>query len=227
MSDPGANAESTERHLSLPALAEALRGLLGPGIGVGVTDPTAPGGALWDAETPAIARAVAKRRLEFTAGRVAARAAMADLGLPPAAIPMGEDRAPVWPAGLTGSITHCRTACIAAVAPLGAMRSIGLDIEEATPLAPDLWDTVLTPDERTWLAARPEADRGLLAKRIFSAKEAFYKAQYPLSGRVLGFGEVEVLPELETFEAHHSGSVAHGRMLATDGLILGLIALPG
>ena len=87
MSDPGANSESTEYHLALVALADALRGLLGPGIGVGVTDPIAPEGALWDTEKPAVARAVPKRRLEFTAGRVAARAAMADLGLPAAAVP--------------------------------------------------------------------------------------------------------------------------------------------
>ena len=211
MTGLGAHSVSPERPLDLAALADTLRSLLGPGIGVGVTDPTAPGGTLLDTETPTIARAVAKRRLEFTAGRIAARAAMADLGLPPAPVPMGPDRAPIWPEGLTGSIAHCATACIAAVTPLSAVRSIGLDIEEATPLAPDLWDTICTPVERTWLATRPEADRGLQAKRIFSAKEALYKAQYPLTRRLLEFREVEVFHESGAFRGqfarNHSPSL--------------------
>ena len=221
----GALLASPESPPDLAALGQALRGLLGPGIGVGVTDPTAPTGALWPEEEPAIARMVDKRRLEFTAGRMAARAAMADLGLPPAPVPMAPGRAPIWPAGLTGSIAHSATACIAAVAPLGDIRSIGLDIEDATPLAPDLWDTVLTPGELRWLKAQPTADQGLLAKRIFSAKEAFYKAQYPLTGRVLGFEEVEVSLNSEGFQVLYSGSVVQGRFLATDGLILGLVRL--
>ncbi len=209
----------------LAALGQALRGLLGPGIGIGVADPAAPEGVLWPQEESATARMVDKRRREFTAGRTAARAAMADLGLPPAPVPMCPDRAPLWPEGLTGSIAHCTTACIAAVAPLDQVRSIGLDIEEATPLAPDLWDTVLTPGERSWLDTCPPNDRGLLAKRIFSAKEAVYKAQYPLTGVVLGFEDVEISSGSETFQAHFSGSVAQGRLLATDGLILSLVRL--
>lgn len=210
----------------LAALASALRGLLGPGIGIGVADPAAPGGMLWPQEVPATVRMVDKRRREFTAGRTAARAAMADLGLPPAPVPMAPDRAPLWPEGLTGSIAHCATACIAAVAPLDQLRSIGIDIEEATPLAPDLWDTVLTPGERSWLDTCPPNDRGLLAKRIFSAKEAVYKAQYPLTGRVIDFQEVQIAPESQGFRSTLSGQPVRGRTGLTEGLILNLLTLP-
>ncbi len=210
----------------LAALGQALRGLLGPGIGIGVANPAAPGGMLWPQEVPATVRMVDKRRREFTAGRTAARAAMADLGLPPAPVPMAPDRAPLWPEGLTGSIAHCATACIAAVAPLDQVRSIGLDIEEATPLAPDLWDTVLTLGERNWLQTQPAADRGLLAKRIFSAKEAVYKAQYPLTGAMIDFQEVEIEPESEGFRSTLSGQPVRGRTGLTDGLILSLLTLP-
>ncbi len=177
----------------LTTLAASLRDMLGPGIGVGVSDPKAPDGTLWPAEEAAIARAVPKRVLEFTAGRTAARAAMADIGHDPCPIPMAPDRAPIWPDTLIGSIAHCDSACIAAVAPADQFRALGIDIEAATPLADDLWDTICAPSERSWLNSQPSDQRGLLAKVIFSAKESVYKAQYPLTGTLIGFEAVEIL----------------------------------
>jgi 4'-phosphopantetheinyl transferase EntD len=38
------------------------------------------------------------------------------LGLPERPIPMGRDRAPVWPEGVVGSISHSDAFCLAAVA---------------------------------------------------------------------------------------------------------------
>jgi 4'-phosphopantetheinyl transferase EntD len=207
----------------LNALSDALRGVLGPGFGVGVTDPRVASDPLWDEERPAIARAVPKRILEFTAGRTAARAAMADIGLAPAAIPMGHDRAPIWPDGIIGSIAHCDTACIAAVAHTSTAQSVGLDIEEATPLTTDLWDTVCTPSELAWLATQPEDQQSLLVKRIFVAKEAVYKAQYPFTKRMIGFKDVEVALSNASFIAHLNEETAKGQMITTPNLILGCL----
>lgn len=196
----------------------ALRDMLGPDVGVAVTDPKAPKGPLWPEEVPAIARAIPKRQDEFTAGRDAARAAMRDLGAAPTAIPQGPDRAPIWPAGLTGSIAHCDHICIAAVAHIKDCASLGLDIEPATPLAADLIPTVCTVDETKWLEA--QANPGLAAKMIFCAKEAVYKAQYPLSRSLIGFDAVEIAfspkqtlfsaiidPELARINAPISGKI--------------------
>ncbi|MBN1173619.1 MAG: 4'-phosphopantetheinyl transferase, partial [Micromonosporaceae bacterium] len=58
-------------------------------------------------EAPLVARAVPRRRAEFTTGRHCARLALASLGVEPAAILAGPDRAPRWPAGIVGTITHC------------------------------------------------------------------------------------------------------------------------
>ncbi len=182
----------------LAALTEALRGLLGPGVGVAATDPTAAAGALYPGEDAAVTRAVPRRRLEFAAGRQAARLAMADIGLPPAPVPQGPDRAPVWPEGLVGSIAHCSTACIAAVAPRTHLRAIGIDIEDATPLEAELEGTICTRSERAWLDRQPARDRALLAKLIFSAKEAVYKARYPLTGEMIGFDAVEITASTST-----------------------------
>jgi 4'-phosphopantetheinyl transferase EntD len=144
--------------------------------------------------------AVAKRRREFAAGRDAAHQAMALLGAPVQAIPVAENRAPVWPAGLVGSISHTRSCAMAVVAHTGDMtagniRGLGLDVEEDKPLADDLWPAICSPGEQDWLRAQPNP--GQLAKLVFSAKEAAYKCQFTLSARYYGFDGMELSIDLE------------------------------
>ncbi|HEV8035173.1 4'-phosphopantetheinyl transferase family protein [Yoonia sp.] len=199
----------------------ALRQMLGPHAGIGVTDP-AQDAALWDEEAAAVARAVPKRRTEFAAGRSAARAAMAEIGFAPAAIPQGRDRAPIWPVGLSGSIAHCDTCCVSVVALQEHYAVLGVDVEPATPLAPDLVAVICTPAERAWLAG--ESDPGLASKMIFSAKEAVYKAQYPLTGKVIGFDAVTLDMTDDTFHVVGDPTLANlkGAILIEGGLILSL-----
>lgn len=176
------------------ALALALRRVLPDGLAIGWADPRladprladlGQAAPVWPGEAIA---AVPKRRTEFAAGRMAARAAMAELGLDAAAIPMAADRAPVWPDGVTGSISHSASACLAIVGRSADWRGIGLDIEPATPLPQDLWPAVLAQDERAALGENP----GLRAKLIFTAKEAAYKAQYPQSRALFGFETLRI-----------------------------------
>ncbi|MFX0540191.1 4'-phosphopantetheinyl transferase family protein [Roseovarius sp. S4756] len=204
--------------------AQALRALFSPEVAVALSDPRAPQPAPWPAEAPAIARAAPARAREFAAGRAAARDAMIQLGRAPAAVASGADRAPIWPEGLTGSISHTTDRCIAALAPCDRVRAIGTDIEDASPLAPDLIPEICTLAERAWLACQPEAARGILAKLIFSAKECAYKCQYPLTGLLLDFDTFEITPDLDTgqFEATLSrpvGTLAAGTCLAGRFLI--------
>jgi 4'-phosphopantetheinyl transferase EntD len=58
-------------------------------------------------EADLVADAVEKRRREFVTTRRCARQALAQLGVPPVPIRPGPGRAPVWPAGVVGSLTHC------------------------------------------------------------------------------------------------------------------------
>lgn len=146
---------------------------------------------LFAQERAAIKNAVAKRQAEFSAGRAAARAGLELLGLVPGPIAVGPDRAPVWPDGFSGSISHCRDAAIAVVCSASpTIGHIGVDVELAGALEPDLWQTICTPRERGALGGL--ADPGERVKLIFSIKEAVYKAQYPLTGRLLDFQDVEV-----------------------------------
>lgn len=189
------NAEAAETVLPM--------GLFPAGVAVAFSDPRADAPEVWPCEAPAIARASPRRRAEFAAGRAAARAAMTRLGACPAPVPSGADRAPIWPAGLTGSLSHNETLCIAAIAPSDTFRALGVDVEEDAGLPEDLIPAICTLAERAWLSSQPEQMRGWLARLIFSAKECAYKCQYGISGQIFDFDTLDITPDLDTgqFEA--------------------------
>ncbi len=178
-------------------MPSAVASLFTGSVGVGIADPRQPAGLLYPEEEPAIARAVPKRRLEFTAGRVAARAALAELGCAPCALPANPDRVPHWPKGFAGCITHCDDLCLAVASSEAC--GIGVDLEPATDLPADLWPEILLPGE----LARVKAARqpAVSARMVFCAKEAAFKAQYPLTGAMFGFHDMEILDEGVDFSA--------------------------
>ncbi len=122
---------------------------------------------------------------------------MEQLGIQDAIIPIGEDRAPVWPEGIVGSISHCDSLTGAIVAKSSDHISLGLDIEEIGRVTPDLWDLVFTENEKNYLSGLSDEDILIQSTAIFSIKEAFYKFQHPLTKTFLDFLDVEVaLPGL-------------------------------
>lgn len=127
--------------------------------------------ALWPVELPALTRARAARRADFVAGRIAARAAMVRMGHPTGPIPQGPDRAPVWPEGIRGSITHAGGVAIAVVGRARDWAGLGLDLERDAPLDPEAATAILRPDETR---ADPLA--------AFSAKEARSRRSSPRPG---------------------------------------------
>lgn len=153
-------------------------------------DATAP---LLPEEDASLARAVPHRKLEFAAGRLCARQVMAQLGYPPAPVLQGADRAPIWPAGLVGSIAHCETWCAVAVGRVAdGYSSIGIDIEPAAAISDDLVEAICLPEELAWIETQPSDQRGVLGRLFFSAKECAYKCQYPLTGVVFDFSAIRI-----------------------------------
>lgn len=187
---------------------------------------------LFPEEEAVIARAVDKRRREFTTARACARKALAELGLPPVPIVPGERGAPGWPDGVVGSMTHCDGYRAAAVAPADRVRTVGLDAEPNGPLPDGVLDAIATPAEIAWLAGTGGDGSGVCWDRlIFSAKESIYKAWFPLTRRWLDFGEAVVTPDPRagTFSARLlvPGPVVDGvrlagfsgRWIVADGLV--------
>ncbi|WP_456846977.1 4'-phosphopantetheinyl transferase family protein [Cellulomonas sp. P5_C6] len=184
---------------------------------------------LFPEEEPGVANAVPARRAEYAAVRDCARTALRRLGLDDVAVPAGPDRAPVWPDGIVGSMTHCDGYRAAAVATARSWRGIGIDAETRAPLPPEVLELVLNPAER---AALERTDPALCLDRVaFSAKESVYKVWYPLTRSWLGFEDVHVRLGDGTFVAHLVPSglgtrVVHGRWAADEGLVVTAVALP-
>lgn len=149
-----------------------------------------PGLAPLPEEEPLVARSVAKRRNEFVTARYCARLALEELGQPPVPILKGEKGEPCWPAGIVGSLTHCAGFRGAVVGRDTDVRSVGIDAEPHDVLPNGVLDAVSLPAERVELADLPSElhwDRIL-----FCAKEATYKAWFPLTKRWLGFEDAHI-----------------------------------
>lgn len=179
-------------------LEAALTGALAvPGLALAVTPIAAmtdTDSQLWPEERATLSAAVPKRRREFAAGRVAARRALAALGATATAIPVGDGRAPHWPAGFCGSIAHDAEQALAITGTTGLWRSVGVDLEPDGALPDDVVATILTEAECALLASWPDAGRA--ARRVFAAKEAIFKALFPVTGAFASFqaAAFDVLP---------------------------------
>ncbi|MBA4264261.1 MAG: phosphopantetheinyl transferase [Comamonadaceae bacterium] len=229
-----ATAESSH---SLITLRQRLAERLGKGFGVACSGVDGDPQRLYPEEFEAVRKAVPRRQREFSAGRQAARQAMMDIGWSPMAIPSAADRSPVWPEGLVGSISHTRQWCVAVVCPTHLVRGIGIDMEHDQPMGPELWDTICTPEEHAWVATQAASLQGLWVTRLFSAKEAYFKWQYPQTGQMLEFQDVQVVINTQTMSFDiHPASVkrtrmrAHrrpGQFLVSDEHLLAWVVEPG
>ncbi len=151
-----------------------------------------------------------KRLRSFMAGRLCAEEAIrrrralseplhesGPVGQLETSIGMGQSGAPVWPLiggqRLVGSITHSDRWAVAVVCPSTSIRCIGIDCEEsmdAQSHAAVLQLCFTHEEHRRFPVLSTDAT---LASVVFSAKEALYKAVWPILGRYVDFKEVQVL----------------------------------
>ncbi len=148
--------------------------------------------SLYPEEMYCISNAANKRKSEFTAGRVCARNALKKLGYTDFPLLMGEDRAPQWPEDISGSIAHTSEYCGVAVARKKDFPSLGFDMELIDRLGKHLWPQIFTSREQSWIQTLPSDQQDRSATLLFSAKECFYKYQYPLTKLWVGFEDVEI-----------------------------------
>lgn len=185
-----------------------------------------------------IQRSVTKRQAEFLAGRLCARSALQQLeGLDfiPA---IGEDRAPVWPSHISGSITHSTGHAAAIVGHKAQWRGLGMDLENLLPLerAERLAGEILTPDEMQRMATGPREQVAQLVTLTFSAKESLFKALYPIVQKRFYFEHAEVvewsdsgflrlrlLMDLSSEWCY--GKELEGQFAVDDGQLLSLVAI--
>jgi 4'-phosphopantetheinyl transferase EntD len=133
-----------------------------------------------------------ERLRELETGRAYAKRALAMISVYGADLPIGTNRAPLWPPGIVGSITHVTGRAgghiAAAVSRTGLVNAIGIDAENENGLHPRIWDHVLTARELDHILALPPNVRAIEAQIVWCAKEAVKKAD----GRPIEPTEVEI-----------------------------------
>ncbi|MCE0488163.1 4'-phosphopantetheinyl transferase family protein [Ornithinimicrobium sediminis] len=158
-------------------VSSGLRALLSPSVAAYEVSllPSDP--------TPAV-----RREAEFRAGRAAAAAALADIGVD-GQVGRGTDRRPLWPSGVVGSISHCGHLAVAVAAPGTAFRALGVDVEDLGDVDDEVRAVVLTPTEQAALEA---TGGSALLGIVFSVKESAYKCWSPLLDVTLDWADIEV-----------------------------------
>lgn len=167
---------------------------------------------LFDVEQEYVKAATTARRREFASGRGLLR----ELIGAEIAIPAGQNRAPILPAGFCGSLAHDDRFVVAAVGRQQDYRSVGVDIEPVRPLDREIARLILRPEEL-----------GLDAHLAFTLKEAAYKAWSGLGGRILEHHEVRVSISGSRFQAEvlTTGTVLGGAFTMAAERWLALVVL--
>lgn len=145
-----------------------------------------------------ISRSSKKRQREFVAGRYCASRALQSAGHElDAELSIGENKLPNWPSGWTGSISHCKTVTIAIAGQTSLHSSLGVDVEEwmDTQVAKNVQSEIGLPSE---IALFQDLSPHHALTLLFSAKEALYKALYPLVRQFFDFKAVQAISVTES-----------------------------
>ena len=139
-------------------------------------------------------KSVIKRRAEYLAGRYCALNALSEIGIKNYQIQTGEHRAPIWPDGILGSISHNDNFAIAAISKRHNLCGIGVDVEEvmSTVTVNNVMSQILNKEEELLISTLDPENIEKWFTAFFSAKESFFKAAYSEVKSYFGFDAVTI-----------------------------------
>lgn len=166
-----------------------------------LADPELPA---FPAELKLVASSVSRRRADFLAGRAAAQRCLEQLGYPRQPLLRDKYGAPVWPAGVAGSITHDAGVAICIAMRSGAVRKLGIDLLDTRHRADfrNLARIYLSEREMHRLDELNECD----LQALFCMKESLVKV---FSGDAKGFldlREIEATAGKDSFVGKMPGA---------------------
>lgn len=140
-----------------------------------------------------LSKAVPKRRAEYLASRLCVRDALTHFGFTDFVLANDADRAPIWPEGITGSLSHTRTCISLLLAKSSAGKLLGVDCEEIMQpaAAVEMRDMIINEREAAVLQASSLPFATALTA-AFSLKESLYKALFPVFRQFMNFDEAEI-----------------------------------
>lgn len=139
-------------------------------------------------------KAVKKRRAEYLASRVCVRYGLCLLGIDNYVLGNDADRAPLWPAGFSGSLSHTHQRISLLLAPVNSGKLLGIDCEQLIrpETAKEMQEMIINAEESDILqhSGLPFATALTLA---FSVKESLYKAIFPRLREFMDFSSAEIV----------------------------------
>jgi enterobactin synthetase component D len=136
-----------------------------------------------------IVKSVPDRQAEFLAGRICAKKCLKIKSELVDQVLIGNNREPIWPNGVFGSISHSDDLAVSVV---NKDFSIGIDIENIIDkkVSTDIKDIVSTKDELDLFKDTLSEDHSISI--IFSMKEAIYKCLYPYVKKYFDFKDASI-----------------------------------
>ena len=176
-----------------------------------------------------------KRKNEFLLGRAcASKAHELQVGAPLLILAVAEDRSPVWPSEIIGSITHCESWVGAAVSEKKTLLGVGIDFEKMGRAKMEIGRYIKTPQD---LSDHPMLSNEELITVIFSIKESLYKALYPTVKVFFGFDsaavkevdvkngtfKIELLKKISPDFGPSTRYIFEGKLMICDGVCLSVL----
>jgi len=183
-------------------------------------------------------RAVVKRKSEYLAGRLCAQQALKSIGILPIDILADDNRCPIFPEGIQGSITHTSKTAIAVVSKTPGLKGIGIDLEQLVKeeLMHEIASQIIFGEESDLLKSDKSEPRCTFSL-IFSLKESFFKAAYHQVGQFFNFdavrlAEIDFDAELARIEVMQNlceglekGMLVSGRFKIFDNRVLSMVEI--
>ena len=145
-----------------------------------------------------------KRNHEFLLGRLAIKDALGSLRNVPAWIERDPlTKAPNWPKGIAGSLSHSSGLALAVVSDSPPIFGLGVDLEKANrTIDPRIERHICTQDESEDLHSLQSENHSIRLLMTFSAKESLYKCFYgKIPRNLLRFKNVSLKWESNTWTA--------------------------
>jgi 4'-phosphopantetheinyl transferase EntD len=211
---------------------DAWQELLPPSIRVSAGAASGDAASLTVDELASAGDVTSDRMRELEFGRMYAKRALSMLGFDKLDLPIALDRAPLWPSGVVGSLTHVR-GCqgehfAAAVARASDFSAIGIDAEFEGGLDPHVWTQVLTTRELGQIRALPVNARATEVLTRWCIKEAIAKAERQPTEPI----EIEIVGKSDGFwnaknlSQRKSRDHWQARTTKSHGLILAAVVVP-
>ena len=125
------------------------------------------------------------REQEYSLGRYCAKQAINAIGIDCNEIQSSMYGFPIWPKGIVGSISHSKGTCLSAVAKFENFQALGIDVEQFNRMKERSLERITHPKEVAEIGSDLKK-----ATLLFSVKEAFYKAQFPIFKTRLNFKDL-------------------------------------